>query len=70
MSHSLQVTVNGELRSFEEPLSIRQLIETLGLNPETVAVERNREIVKRSRFDEQRLEDGDRVELVEFVGGG
>lgn len=66
----MQVIVNGESRSFEGELTVRGLIEALGLNPETVAVERNRELVKRSRFDEQRLEEGDRIELVEFVGGG
>lgn len=66
----MQVTINGEARSLDETMTIRYLIETLGLNPETIAVERNREIVKRSRFDDQLVEDGDRIELVEFVGGG
>lgn len=70
MSEAVQVTVNGEQRSFEAGLSVRGLIEKLDLNPETVAVERNREIVKRDRFDTEQIEEGDRIEVVEFVGGG
>ncbi|MBW3671545.1 MAG: sulfur carrier protein ThiS [Acidobacteria bacterium] len=70
MSEAVQVTVNGEPRSFEAGLSVRALIEKLDLNPETVAVERNREIVKRDRFDTQQIGEGDRIEVVEFVGGG
>lgn len=66
----MQVTINGEPRSFEKGLSVRDLIEQLGLNPETVAVERNREIVKRSTFDTEQIEEGDHLEVVEFVGGG
>lgn len=66
----MQVTINGESRSLEEGLSVRGLIEKLDLNPETVAVERNLEIVKRDRFGTQQIEDGDRIEIVEFVGGG
>ncbi len=70
MNRSVQVRINGEDRSFDCTMSVRELIETLGLGPETVAVERNREIVKRDRFDTVQIENGDQLEIVEFVGGG
>jgi thiamine biosynthesis protein ThiS len=70
MNEPMQVRINGEPRSFDRAMSVRDLIETLGLGPETVAVERNREIVTRDRFDAVQIEEGDQLEIVEFVGGG
>jgi sulfur carrier protein len=64
------VTINGEPRSFEGPLSVAQLIERLQLAGKRVALERNGEIVPRGRFAEQPLHDGDRLEIVVAVGGG
>ena len=66
----IALTVNGETRRFEAPLSVAALVEQLGLAGKRIAMERNGEIVPRSRFGEQQLSDGDRVEIVVAVGGG
>lgn len=66
----MQIKVNGENREFEAPLNVLALAELLQLNPKQVAVERNCEIVPRSRYAEVSLADGDRIEIVQFIGGG
>jgi len=66
----ISVTINGEPRQFEAPLSCAQLIEQLELAGKRVALERNSEIVPRSRHGAERLADGDRLEIVVAVGGG
>ena len=65
----MRIEVNGEHREMESG-SILDLVETLGLNPKKVAVERNLEIVPRSLHGETALADGDRIEIVQLVGGG
>ena len=66
----IAINVNGERREFEAPLNCAQLIARLELAGKRVAIERNGEIVPRSRFPEQALSDGDRLEIVVAVGGG
>ncbi len=66
----LGITVNGEPRQVPRPASVADLLRHLGLDPRTVVVELNREIVRRPRLDETVLADGDAIELVHFVGGG
>jgi sulfur carrier protein len=66
----MQIKVNGESRSFGSRLSVAGLAEQLALDPRQVAVERNREIVPRSRYGEVMLSDGDEIEIVRFIGGG
>ena len=66
----IALTVNGEARRFEQPLNCRQLLERLSLAGKRVALERNGEIVPRSRLGEQMLADGDQLEIVVAVGGG
>lgn len=66
----LEIMVNGESRQVPGPASVADLLRHLGLDPRTVVVELNREIVRRPRLDETPLADGDAVELVHFVGGG
>jgi len=66
----IALTINGERRSFDEPLTVAQLIEQLRLAGKRIALERNGEIVPRGRFAEQALLDGDRLEIVVAVGGG
>lgn len=66
----VQLTVNGEERQFENALTICSLLAELGLEPAKIAVERNLEIVPRSQYDTVRLADGDRLEIVQFIGGG
>jgi thiamine biosynthesis protein ThiS len=66
----MDIVVNGEARRVAERSSLLDLLETLGLDPRTVVVELNREIVRRPRLGETMLASGDAVELVHFVGGG
>ncbi|MEE2524812.1 sulfur carrier protein ThiS [Hyphobacterium sp. HN65] len=66
----MKLTINGETREFADGLTISGLVEALGLNPKKVAVERNLEVVPKSLHPETVLADGDRIEIVQFVGGG
>jgi len=66
----IALTINGERRSFDDPLTVAQLIEQLRLAGKRIALERNGEIVPRGRFADQPLLDGDRLEIVVAVGGG
>jgi sulfur carrier protein len=66
----ITLSVNGERREFVNPLSIAELIEGLELTGKKLAVERNGEIVPRSRFRDEWLSDGDKLEIVVAVGGG
>lgn len=66
----LRVTINGEERQFEAALSVRALLAQLGLEPAKIAVERNLEIVPRSQYEDVTMADGDRLEIVQFIGGG
>ncbi len=68
--NDLTIHVNGERRSVDTALSLLDLLETLELDPGTVVVELNREIVRRPALRDTTLKEGDRVELVHFVGGG
>ena len=67
---SLAIQVNGEERRVPAGLSIAAMLAGLGLDPQRVAVERNLEVVPRSSLGEIQVEDGDRYEVVHFVGGG
>jgi thiamine biosynthesis protein ThiS len=66
----LKIVVNGEERQVPGPATLLDLLQHLGLDPRTVVVERNREIVRRPRLGETALAEGDAIELVHFVGGG
>ena len=66
----MQLCVNGESRVFDAPLTVAGLLAALGFDARRIAVERNREIVRRSAFSDTALDDGDRIEIVHFIGGG
>lgn len=66
----MQITLNGETRQIAPGMTLKALVETLGGDPRGVAIERNLEIVPKSEHAETLLEDGDRLEVVQFVGGG
>lgn len=66
----ISIIINGELRRFEQPLNCSELLNRLELAGKRIALERNGEIVPRSRFPEQMLMDGDTLEVVVAVGGG
>ena len=70
MPAPIRVHLNGAPREFPAPLTFSQLLDELDLAGRRLAVERNGEIVPRSRFGEARLNDGDRIEVVIAVGGG
>jgi sulfur carrier protein len=66
----MRLTVNGEEKSFADLAHVADLVSALGLDPRKVAVERNLEIVPRSTYAATTLADGDRIEIVHFIGGG
>jgi thiamine biosynthesis protein ThiS len=66
----MRIFVNGEERELDEPVSVTELLERLGLSARRVAVERNRNVVSRADWDSELLMEGDRIEIVHFVGGG
>jgi sulfur carrier protein len=66
----LRLTINGEARTIQGARDIAGLIAALELDARKVAVERNLEIVPRSAYGATSIEDGDRIEIVHFIGGG
>jgi sulfur carrier protein len=66
----MRVQVNGEDREVAEGCSLEQLLDTLKVERTRVAVEVNSEVVRRSRHAEMKLQAGDQIEIVTFVGGG
>ena len=66
----LLVRINGADRRFARPLTVKELVGELGMEGKRIAIERNGEIVPRSRYAEVPLEEGDRIEIVGAVGGG
>jgi sulfur carrier protein len=66
----MQFFINGEAKTFGGVETLGALIEQLGMKGDRVAVELNREIVPRALWSETALHEGDRLEIVHFVGGG
>lgn len=66
----ITVKVNGEATKLDTPATVAQLLDKLGITATKVAVERNLEIVPKSAYETVRVEDGDALEVVYFVGGG
>ena len=66
----MRLTINGESKDFEAPLTVNELLGRIGLDPAKVAVERNLEIVPKSTYGEAALSEGDKLEIVHFIGGG
>ena len=66
----MQITLNGEPFDLEQPLSLVALLEQLDIDARRVAIEHNLTIIKRQQFPDVMIEDGDQVEIVNFVGGG
>ena len=67
---SIRIELNGEARELPQGTTVAQLVESLGLRPELVAVECNARLVRRTERGTTELRAGDRVELVTLVGGG
>lgn len=66
----IKVVVNGVARTIDAGLNLEQLLARLELPPGRIAVERNRQVVARTSYAEETVEDGDRLEIVTLVGGG
>ena len=67
---AVTVTINGETRELNGPVSVAGLLTEMGLDPAKIAVERNLEVVPKSQYQEITLAAGDRLEIVQFIGGG
>jgi thiamine biosynthesis protein ThiS len=66
----MKLIINGEEREFPSLSSLSDLLTQLGMKPDRVAVELNRDLVPRTRWDATPLSEGDKLEIVHFVGGG
>jgi sulfur carrier protein len=70
LAESIEVQVNGERKELPAGITVRELLDQLGLNPGRVAIEYNLEILPKMKWEETRVAAGDRFEIVQFVGGG
>lgn len=66
----MKLTLNGEIHTLPDDLTITGLIAHLGLPNTKIAVERNLEVVPKSTFGEVKLAEGDKLEIIHFIGGG
>lgn len=66
----MQIQVNGEAHEVAERLSLPELVAGLNLKPEQIAIELNQTVVRRAEWPETTLREGDKLEIVHFVGGG
>jgi len=66
----MNITLNGNNREIAQRVTVREFLEDLKLKPETVAVEVNLAIVSKNEYDTRRLDEGDKIEIISFVGGG
>jgi thiamine biosynthesis protein ThiS len=66
----MEIILNGEPRQVPQPITLQDLLRLLELKEDRVAIELNRGIVQRNRWPETLLRDQDRLEVVQFVGGG
>ena len=66
----MQIMLNGDSVAAEDGATVEKLLQQLGISWERVAVELNAEIVPKADYEKQLLSDGDKIEIVHFVGGG
>ena len=66
----MQITINGKPETLDDGISVAQLLARLKLEPIRVALEINEDLVPRKTFADTMVHDGDRIEIVTFVGGG
>lgn len=66
----MKITLNGSIREIDGNPAVKALLDALKLKPETVAVELNLAIVPKNEYDTRRLKEGDKIEIISFVGGG
>jgi thiamine biosynthesis protein ThiS len=70
MATGIVIQVNGESRETTEGMTVRGLLDQLGLNAGRLAVEYNLQILPKAKWEETRIASGDKLEIVQFVGGG
>ncbi len=66
----MQITVNGEKQALDSQVTVSELLAKLGIDPETVVIERNLEILGRADHNETVIEEGDSIEIIRMVDGG
>ncbi len=66
----MQIIINGEKREIRDGTSLAELIKELGLEGKVMAAAINMQIIKQDKWDDTLLSDGDKIELLDFVGGG
>jgi sulfur carrier protein len=67
---SMEITVNGEKQTLKNQVTVEELLMELGIDPETVVIERNLDILNRDSHGETVIEDGDSIEIIRMVDGG
>ena len=66
----MTITINGEVKSLAEQINLTELLELLALPSERIAIELNREVVRKKDWAHIEIRDADKIEVVHFVGGG
>lgn len=66
----MKVLINGEIRQVESEMNLRELLRTLELPQERIAVELNKEVVRKKDWETVKIADKDKIEIIHFVGGG
>jgi len=66
----MRIVLNGEPHELPSPVTVERLLQSLGIDGRRVAVERNLTVVRRAHYATEVVDDGDEVEIVNFVGGG
>jgi sulfur carrier protein len=70
MDTEIQIHLNGQARTWRSGTTVADLLHDLDIKAERVAVELNLEVLDRATFDQRLLKDGDRLEILGFIGGG
>ena len=66
----MQVLINGETRKIENEVNLRQLLEKLDLPTERIAIELNKDVIRKKDWESIKISDADKIEIIHFVGGG
>lgn len=66
----MHIIINGEKKEISVNTTVSSLLSDLGIDPRKIALERNLQLIPRTTFDNAQLNDGDEIEIINFVGGG
>lgn len=66
----MTITLNGDPHELPGPMTVSDLLARLEIDPRRVAIEHNRAVIRRPAYDTATINDGDTIEIVNFVGGG